>query len=203
MHGRYLLVAALLVAAPFAGCIGEDSAQTTDDEGIEQASVSNRTNGTIDTETLEGEVAFSVATPAVSFNFNPGTAGGPFQFELDRPSNATGYVIEVTWEPATPASENLDVWVRDASEGNIPPSDPTNPVPAGPVASATGSSPLKLAIAEEDLEEDPTYNVLVRAPSDMGAGVAVNQPFTLHLTTFEDRAFDPEYSAVENGTAGR
>lgn len=203
MRGRYLLVAALLVAAPFAGCIGEDSGQTTDNDELEQASVSNRTNGTIDTEALEGAVAFSAATPAVSFNFNPPMAGGPFLFELERPSAATGYVIEVTWEPTTPASENLDVWVRDANEGNIPPSDPTDPLPASPVATATGSSPLQLAIAEEDLEEDTPYNVIVRAPSDMGAGVAVNQPFTLHLSTFEDRPFNPDYSAVENGTAER
>lgn len=202
MHGRHLAAVLLLLAAPLTGCIGDDPSTNTADDEIEQASTGIE-NGTIETEMIDGEVVFSAATPAVTFNFNPPGAEGPFFTELERPENATGYVIEVTWEPSTPASETLDVWIRSVDEGNIPPTDPMDPVPAGPAHSATGSSPLKLAVAEDELEEDTQYEVIVRAPSGMGAGVTVDQPFTLHVSTFVDRAFDESFSAVENGTSAR
>lgn len=203
MQGRTLVALALIVAAPMAGCIGGEDAEPTDSDQLEQANTTAPTNGTVSTEVTEGEVFLSAATPAVSFNSNPGTAEGPFEVPLERPSGATGHVIEATWEPATPASESLDVWVRDANTGNIPPQDPTSPLPEPPVATATGSSPLKLAIAEDDLDEDTEYTILVRAPSEMPVGATVDQPFTLHVTTFEDTTFNSDYTAVEDGAAAR
>lgn len=203
MRGRSILVAVLLFSGALAGCIGEDGSTEATGDDIQAANATPNGTGTIDTETIEGEVQVSAATPVVSFNFNSPTAEGPFQTSLERPSNATGHVLEVTWDAATPASESMDLWVRQAGEGNIPPSDPADPPPAEPAATATGESPLKLAVADEDLEEDTDYDIIVRAPSDMGAGVAVDQAFTLHISTFQDVDFDPDYSAVGNGTAAR
>lgn len=200
MRGGTILAALLLTAAA-AGCIGG-----TDDDELAPANTTptdtNETVGSLETEMFEGEVAISVATPAVSFNSNPPGSNGPFQFALERPDNATGYVLEVTWDATTPLSESMDVWVRRTDTGNIPPMDPTNPVPEPPAATATGTSPLSLTVAEDDLEDDLDYEILVRAPSDMGAGAAVMQPFELHVTTFIDQPVDEGYSAI-NGTAAR
>lgn len=65
------------------------------------------------------------------------------------------------------------------------------------MATATGSSPLKLVVEEADLEEDTDYSLIVRAPSDMGAGATVKQPFDLHVSTFLDQPVDEEHSALE------
>lgn len=201
MRGGKLLVAILLLTSGMAGCIGSDRAET-DDEPAEPGSVEEPANTSrVDTALTEGEVGLSLATPASSFNLNPPTAGGPFQVELDRASTATGYLLELVWEAATPASEDLDLWVRDASEGSIPPEDPTEPLAAPPVATATGSSALTLVIQESDLEEGTTYNIIVRAPSEMGAGVAIQQPFELYVSTFLDQPVDEDFSAVDEDSS--
>lgn len=200
MRGGAILAALLLTAAA-AGCIGG-----TDDDELAPANTTptdaNETLGTLETEVLEGEAAIAVATPAASLNFNPPTASGPFQFPLERPDNATGYVLELTWDATTPLSEAMDLWVRRADTGNIPPMDPTNPAPEPPAATATGTSPLSLTVAEDDLDEDLDYEILVRAPSEMGVGAALLQPFELHVTTFIDQPVDEGYSAL-NQTAAR
>lgn len=143
------------------------------------------------TEELTGDIAASVATPIRSFN-----NGGTFALPLPRHANDTGYVLEVVWESTAPMNDNLDVWLRDAASGT--PTDPQSVVAGpGPIATATGASPLRLTIAASDFPDDADYNILLRAAGP--AGAAANQPFTIHLTTFRDVPYDAEYSALGDG----
>ncbi|MDX1612449.1 MAG: hypothetical protein R3185_08765 [Candidatus Thermoplasmatota archaeon] len=190
MRGKVGLLAALLLTGALAGCIGGG------DEAVEAQSAQSdealeKTLQRVETDVLEGEIMVSTATPAISFNFQ-----GTYAFPLERPANATGYVLELVWEASSPASENLDVWVREEGAGNVPPSDPTSPLAVPPVVKATGPSVLHVVVEEDVLEEDVAYEILVRAPSEMGAGLAASQPFELHVSTFLDQPVDEGFSAL-------
>lgn len=144
------------------------------------------------TEEVQGDIVISAATPVRTVN-----NGGAFLTTIELKENTTGFVLEVEWDAATPASESLSVWVRPAGSGSVTiPPDPalvTNTQP--PTAQVDGTSPLRLAIAADAFPELGEYDVVVRA-SAQPVGVAANQPFTIHVTAFEDIAFDDAYTAL-------
>lgn len=186
--GRLLSGLLVALAVATAGCV---NAVTDDGVDAESVDAGVKDAEAIATDVLDGVVSVGAATPVASLNF-----GGTFSFPFDVSDNLTGVVLELEWSAETPASENLDLWVREAGAGSIPPSDPSDFPPPAPLAKATGPSVLRLALTADDLGELSAVDLIVRAPSDMGSGVAFEQPFTLHVTTFEDVAFDSEYSAL-------
>lgn len=190
MGKAFLLPMMVLSAALSAGCVGSDddasptSTEATSVETPPAAAVPK-------TEVVEGDIAVSAATPARSFN-----NGGTFAAPITPKAAITGFVIELTWTASAPVNQKLDLWVRLASAGAVPPADPTELVtgPAAPIAKVTGASPLRVALPAEAFTEKEDYSVIVRAASDAQVGAAANQPFELHITTFKDVAFDPEYT---------
>lgn len=181
-----ILVILIACAATLAGCIstpgGElEPADATLDEGVLDAAPQ--------TEHISGSILASAGTPARTVNY-----GGEFAAELPVGPGFNGVVIELEWEPTSAANEALSVWVRDAGAGNLPPDDPMELVmPSEPLARAEGSGPLRLALVADMFPSENTYEIIVRATS---SGVAVEQPFSLHVTTFEDVAFDEGYTAL-------
>lgn len=132
-------------------------------------------------EILEGSIQLSLATPLVSFNY-----GGEYSALLpSKVENTTGYVIVLVWDAAGPTSESLDLWVRDAADGTVPPEDPTRPLADPPLATAKGESPLFLELAAEEVPDDVEFSVLVRANSEQPVGVAHEQPFTLVIVRLD------------------
>lgn len=178
-----VLLTALTVAAT--GCV---TASTDDVESAGAGHVAPDATGIV-TDDLDGMIEAAVATPAVSFN-----SGGTFSFPIQPGGNVTGFVLELVWDAAAPTNEELDLWVRVTGAGQIPP-DPQHVPAPGPIAKATGPSVLRLALPADAFPDDSQYDVIVRAASP--GGLAMQQPFTLHVTTFQDVPFDDAYSAVE------
>lgn len=180
---------ALLALALLAGCLGPS------DGGLEAASLpaSGATSAPTgpDVEAFEGDVLLSVATPARTVN--NGGAFIPAVLETD--ANTTGYVLELEWTAASPASEELSLWVRPEGTGAVSPDNAANLADnPPPTARADGPSPLRLALPIADLSEAESFDVVVRAAGQ--AGAAAQQTVTLHVTTFRDVAFDPDFSAL-------
>ena len=185
-----LAVSTLVLTLVLPGCIGNDGADDPAPTSTDAPPV-DEVLGPV-TDTLDGSIQLGVMVPSRTINF-----GGAFAFPLERSGNDTGYVLEVVWTPASPLGEELDVWVRAPGVGDITPENAPNLVMAAPpLASATGASVLRLALASTDFPDDADYEILVRAPSNGPASVVVEQPFELLVTTFTDVAFDPAYSAA-------
>lgn len=147
--------------------------------------------GAPSTEEIDGDILLSIATPVRTIN-----NGGAFVNLFEVEENTTGFVFEVEWSAATPASEQLSVWVRPSGVGNVPPQDPTDLVMTSPpLGKVDGASPLRLAMPFDAFGETGEYEIVVRA-SAQPVGAAAQQPFTLHLTTFTDIPFDDAFSAL-------
>lgn len=179
----------LALAATAAGCV---NAPAPDD--VEAASVEGDADLPMAgpaTEEIAGDIQASAATPVRSVNY-----GGAFSNVIEVQENTTGYVFELEWTAATPASEELSIWVRPAGVGNIPPEDPAEFVATSPpLGQADGASPLRIAMPFDAFGEAGEYEVVVRA-SAAPIGVAANQPFTLYVTSFTDVPFDDAFSAL-------
>lgn len=191
MTARLILVA-LSLATAAAGCVGApaDIAPASEDPAAALDAVPT-------TEELAGSITLSAATPARTIN-----NGGAFSHPLTVIDTHTGFVIEVVWEAATPASESLSVWVREAGVGSIPPSDPANLVTApGPVAQVSGASPLRIALPADAFPATGDYEIIVRAAAEP-VGVAANQPFTAYVTSFDAIPFDDAFTALEESHHG-
>lgn len=183
-------LATLLALAAFAaGCV---NAPASDIETAATSDVIDPALATPATEMFEGSIQVSVATPARTVN-----SGGAFSTVVELDDNVTGYVFDLEWSAATPASESLSMWVRPAGVGSIDvPPDPalvTGTQP--PLAQVDGASPLRIALAADAFPEPGEYEIVVRASAEP-IGVAANQPFMLHLTTFRDMPFDDAYTAL-------
>ncbi len=184
------LVCLSLVTIALAGCITDETPAPDLDA---DAAATMLPTGPI-TTIHEGSFDTGVATPAMSVN-----QGSAYQFPLDAHNNTTtGWVLEVEWTAVNAASERLDLWVREICDCAI---DPTNPQAVAdaprPTVQATGPSVLRLAFEPSALDRSKEYEILVRAAQPVGAaGFTEAQAFTLHLTTFVEDAFDPEYSAL-------
>ena len=178
----------LALAATVAGCVNAPA------ETLEPAAVDTPIDagGLPSTEEVPGDIQVSAATPVRTVN-----NGGTFSTVIELKENTTGFVLELEWTPTTPASESLSMWVRGAGTGSVTvPPDPalvTNTDP--PLAQVDGPGPLRLALAADAFPEPGEYDVVIRASAEP-VGFAANQPFTIHLTTFEGIAFDEAYSAL-------
>lgn len=187
---RTVVLTVLSVLASLgAGCIGggQEGLEAGDDAPVlEEAALPAPKFNTVD-----GDIQAAIATPALSFN-----SGGSYNHPLPTAKGeVSGWILELEWAPATRASESLDLWVRDESQGTVPPDPDDQLPPPGPVASAQGTSPLRIVLHASDLDEGTSYSVLVRAHSEP-AGVAANQPFQLHTITFVDLPVDESLTAV-------
>lgn len=179
----------LALAGVFAGCVGAPAETPAAlDAPADSASLLAPL-----TETLEGDVLVSAATPARTLNF-----GGAYVFGLAVGPNATGHVVEVEWAAATPATQTLAVWVRPAGAGAVGPEALTSS--GEPLGMAQGPSPLRIALPAEAYPEPGDYEIVVRAAA-APVGVALSQPFTMHVTTFLDIPFDETFSVVGAGEA--
>ena len=146
------------------------------------------------TDTFDGDILLSTATPVRTLN-----NGGAFSTVLEVKKNTTGVILELEWDAVSPASQQLSMWVRPAGSGSLTvPPDPAILTTGAPLAKADGASPLRLALPADLFPEAGDYDVVIRA-SAQPVGVAVNQPFTIHITTFADMAFDDAYSALAEG----
>lgn len=185
MLARSLLLAlALAVAA--AGCV-KPTSDTIDPAIIDPSLLELLPL----TEVIQGDILASAATPLRTLNY-----GGAFSTTVTVNGTHTGYVLDLVWEAANPASEKLSVWVREAGAGALPPTDPLSLLmPPEPIAILNGASPLHLALPVEAFPAEGEYEIVVRAASEP-AGVAVEQEFTLHLTTFDAIPFDETFSAL-------
>lgn len=188
MISRPLVTLVLAFSAVAAGCVNAPAPEEV------EAAVTDTDlamTGMPETDEIDGDIVFSAATPVRSVN-----NGGAFLTTIELTENITGFVLEVEWSAATPASERLSVWVRPAGTGTVTvPPDPSIVTAGAPTAQVDGTSPLRLALAADAFPEAGEYDVVVRA-SAQPVGVAVNQPFTIHVTTFQDIAFDDAYSAL-------
>lgn len=179
----------LLAMLTLSGCIaGNDDSPTTDDA----AAAAEGTNETaLVLYEHSGSTGNAIATPAISVN-----NGGAYEFEVDRTSaNITGYVLELTWEAGSPASENLDLWIRETGNFAIDPTNPelvNNALDSQPHMKATGASPLRLTFTPDELDPEAEYSMLVRAASP--AGASLDQSFTLNVAVFDGIEFDPEHA---------
>ncbi len=184
-----LLLALLASASIAAGCIGAPEPDAV--EGASATDAAGLGGRAPSTETFEGVIETSVATPLRTLNLR-GAFSTTFKFE----SNTTGVIAEVEWTASTPASEKLSVWVRATGAGMLPPQDPTEVVmPVAPVAMQNGVSPIRIALLAEAFPEQGGYDVIVRAAAEP-FGVAVNQPFTAYVTTFAEIPFNDSFSAI-------
>lgn len=189
MIAKSLLVT-VLIASAAAGCVKRG------DEPVDTAAVADLLPALPFTEEIAGDVQVSVATPLRTVN-----NGGSFSAPLAVNETHTGFVVELVWEAASPAAEELSVWVREAGAGGIPPSDPAALLVAPePLARVSGASPLRVPLPASAFPGAGEYEILVRAAAEP-AGVALDQPFTLHVTTFDALPFDETFSAIE-GAAG-
>lgn len=189
MLSRAMTTLILTITLLAAGCVNAPAAEEI---APAAADVDAATTLGPATETIEGSIQFSAATPIRSSNY-----GGAFVNFFEVASNFTGVVVEVEWAATSPLSEQLSVWVRPSDAGNIPPNDPVEFLIAGPpLAQADGASPLRLALPLDAFPEEGEYEIVVRA-SAQPVGVAVEQPYTLHLTLFEDVAFDEAFTALD------
>lgn len=183
-----LLASMVVLLAAVAGCI------STPPDDATTASTGSTTDASLlvpITDTVDGDVMLSAATPARTLNY-----GGAFATILTTTDNATGYVLELEWTAATPASEQLSLWVRPSGQGALPPDDPTELVTISePLAKASGPSPLRLVLSIDQFPELGDYDILVRADA-APVGAAANQPYTLHVTRFEGIPFDDAFSAL-------
>lgn len=183
------LVLMLALAALAAGCVNAPAP-----EEVEAASLGDSADAALAlpvTEEFAGDIQLSAATPARTVNY-----GGTFSTVVEIKDNVTGFVLELEWEAATPASESLSMWVRPSGIGslNVPP-DPALVTNPPPTAQVDGTSPLRLALAADAFPEPGEYEIVVRASAEP-AGAAANQPFVIHITTFAGVAFDEAYSAL-------
>ena len=177
----------LLVLAAAAGCVE----MPADDVDTSSADASSAASGLPVTDTLEGSILISAATPVRTLNY-----GGEYSAPVTVAPNATGYVVELEWDAAGPASETLSLWIRIAGQGSLPPDDPMDLVNLPePVAKVSGPSPLRIALPVDDAFAPGDYEVLVRA-DDAPVGAALEQPFTLHVTAFEDIPFDDAFTML-------
>lgn len=183
---RAVLLASLTVLFVFAGCLGADEEPAPGEDPPAAPSVPPAPL----VSDFEGLITAGAATPLLSVN-----DGENYIFPLPATTNATGYVLEVVWEAATPASETLDLWIRVTGAGTVPPNDPTQPLPPAPLHKATGASPLRLAVPVDEVPADEELDILVRAASDP-VGVGVNQEFVLYVTVFRDTPYQPEWTAL-------
>lgn len=185
MRARTLLPALALLALA-AGCV-EAPAETVD--ASSEADVADAAQNAISTEVVDGDIQVSVATPARTVNY-----GGAFSTAFTLTEATNGVVLELEWAAATPASEQLSVWVRPAGAGVVDPTDPQGLASTSePLAQADGASPLRLALPASAFPELGDYDIVVRAAA-APAGVAANQPFSLHMSFFQGLPFDETYS---------
>lgn len=185
----------LALAAAAAGCVTNPEAAAVDAAPPGQALPTGPT-----VEEISGDIIMSAATPARTFNY-----GGAFTTTTSLAENTTGFIIELEWEPASPASEQLSVWVRPAGQGSIdvPPENAAElATTPPPLAQADGPSPLRLEVPAEVLAGAGDYDIIVRA-SAQPAGVAAQQTFHIHLAKFEGIPFDADFSAHEEHAEGR
>jgi hypothetical protein len=105
---------------------------------------------------------------------------GPGHTDLHVAGNVTGLVVEMEWVPSSPLTSEMRLSVR---RGYLLP-------PETIVAEAQGTSPLRLALAGDDVRGDLV--LLGTPPGPVGAAVA--QGHTFHVAWFEGIPFDEGYS---------
>lgn len=142
----------------------------------------------------EGNTGESQATPVATLS-----AGDDWQFPVEPTEATTGYIVEVTWDATEIYNEDLDLWIRHEDGGmSVPPGedDLDSIPPGGPIVSDHGGSPLRIEVPIELLEDPGVHEIMVRAHSDP-AGYANNQPFVIHIATFEGIPFDEEFTMLD------
>lgn len=182
------LIFALVTALLASGCLGPDGDVDTGDPPVDDPAPPVTEPVLLKHESM---LEVAIATPVLSLNNG---AEGTYAIPLPGGSartNVTGYVLELVWEPMAPNADQLDLWIRAAGAGTIPPEDPTQPIPEEPSHRVTGASPLRLEVPIEEIPDDREYEIIVRAPGP--AGVVTQQPFTLDVATFQDLAFHADH----------
>lgn len=192
-----LLLASVLALASIAGCA--DTKKRDDSAGNQhggmdghhehaEAAHDHRTHmgEHVQTRNVTGDVLLSLAVPTRTINI-----GGSYAYPFTPDANTTGYVFELEWTPSTPLSEKLSLVARL----HVDDQDPAILVAGAPepLAEARGASPLRIAVEDDQFQPGTTYDVLVRADGEP-VGVAVHQPFLLHVVAFHDVAFDPDHA---------
>ncbi len=127
------------------------------------------------------------------------TSGSEWQFPVEPTETTNGYIVEVTWDATEVYNEDLDLWIRHEDGAmSVPPGvdELDNFPPGGPIVSDHGGSPLRIEVPIEVLEDPGVYEIMVRAHSQP-AGYADDQPFLIHIATFDGIPFDEDYSMVE------
>ncbi len=183
-----VLVLVGLVAATLpwsSGCLAKPPVSNVDTAAAADEPATNATLPS--TDTTEDNLAASVARPMGTSSFGGSTIITPS-------SNVTGFVIEIEWTPSTPASQEMSLWVRRAGAGDVMANPTILVMPVTPVAVVSGASPLRLALAADAFPEEADYEVLFRAAQPVG--IAVDQPFTRHISTFAGMAFDENFSHI-------
>ncbi len=145
----------------------------------------------VTTTVIAGNTGISVATPLRTFN-----NGGAFNHPIELSEDHNGFVLEMVWTPNGQGNtDQLDLWVRDAASGTIPPEDASDVyAPAQPIAQVSGSSPLRLVLTPDIMEVGKEYSMLIRAASP--AGVAYEQEVQLYVHEFIGAELDPEFSVL-------
>lgn len=191
MDPKTLLVGMIALGTSLAGCISTPGSAVDDAQALDDAVAAV----TPVTNVLQGSIMISAGTPVRTVNY-----GGAFVNEFPVEETFNGIVFELEWTPSSAASQELSLWVREAGVASVPPEDPAALLfAAGPLAKAEGASPLRLTLAPDAFPESGMYEVVVRAVEN---GVAVEQPYTLHVTTFEGTEYDETFSALDATETG-
>lgn len=141
----------------------------------------------------QGNTGSSQGTAAATL-----TSGDQWQFPVEPTDVTAGYIVEVTWDATEVYHEDLDLWIRHEDGGmSVPPgADELDSFPpGGPIVSDHGGSPLRIEVPIELLEEPGVYQIMVRAHSQP-AGYADNQPFMIHIATFDGVPFDDDFTMI-------
>ncbi|HLE98170.1 MAG TPA: hypothetical protein VI997_12430 [Candidatus Thermoplasmatota archaeon] len=181
---RAPLVAVVLVAAAFAGCLGgAEQVEPAKVDPIEPPPVDpidNATGPAFTVETIEGRVPLSVGTPVASAS---PTGNEEFVKTTVAPPNHTGIVVELSWT-AKAGSESLQLTVEDFAK---------DPALDAPLGSADGTSPLKVVLTPEQFAGG---KLRMRVFASSKGSVAQDQPFTMYVSMFSTEAPGEGYSAV-------
>lgn len=141
----------------------------------------------------QGNTGSSQGTAAATL-----TSGDQWQFPVEPTDATTGYIVEVTWDATEIYNEDLDLWIRHEDGGmSVPPGaeELDSFPPGGPIVSDHGGSPLRIEVPIDLLEEPGVYEIMVRAHSQP-AGYADDQPFLIHIATFEGIPFDEDFTMI-------
>lgn len=163
------------------GCIGPQDAAIEETAAEDASGESVIHLPAIIPHRFDGVLRAAIGTPVVASNPNADPAEFVYAFHV--PSDATAVVVEMEWTPTLPTSSNLRIIVEEEGAGLGDPS----------FASADGTSVLRLDVPGVDVAGKALQT---RTFASRNAGLAKDQPFTVHVSIFLDGAPPEGYTAV-------